>query len=119
MIEVLAARLKKLREQNKAFNKDWTQEYVADKLHVARVTYTAYENGTKQPTLETLINIANLFDVSIDYLLGRSIQKNVNDVDECLKEFTELIQMIPEEKIEESKIKLLAYTQGLTDAYKK
>ncbi|WGT37945.1 helix-turn-helix transcriptional regulator [Lysinibacillus sp. 1 U-2021] len=114
-MDILAARLKKLREENKVSNKDWTQGYVADKLNVARTSYTAYENGTKQPTLETLINIADLFDVSIDYLLGRSVQKNIND--DFVKELIELIQMIPEENINESKIKLLAYTHGLVDAY--
>ncbi|MEK4122006.1 helix-turn-helix domain-containing protein [Lysinibacillus sp. FSL K6-0102] len=114
-MDILAARLKRLREENKASNKDWTQGYVADKLNVARTSYTAYENGTKQPTLETLLNMADLFDVTIDYLLGRSIQKNIND--DFVKELTELIQLIPEEKINESKIKLLAYAQGLVDAY--
>lgn len=116
-MDILATRLKKLREENKASNKDWTQGYVADKLNVARTSYTAYENGTKQPTLETLINMADLFDVTIDYLLGRSIQKNINDVDDYVKEFVDIIETIPENKLEESKIKVLSYTKGLADAY--
>ncbi|MCL1696304.1 helix-turn-helix transcriptional regulator [Lysinibacillus sp. BPa_S21] len=116
-MEVLGARLKKLREENKAFNKEWTQGYVADKLCVARVTYTAYENGTKQPTLETLINIADLFDVSIDYLLGRSIQKGYDDVDSYIDEFVGIIETIPKGKVDESKMKILAYSKGLADAY--
>lgn len=116
-IEVLAARLKKLREQNKAFNKEWTQGYVADKLCVARVTYTAYENGTKQPTLETLISIADIFDVSIDYLLGRSIQKSFDEVDSYINEFVDIIETIPKDRLDESKMKILAYSKGLADAY--
>lgn len=117
-MDILAARLKRLREENKASNKDWTQGYVADKLNVARTSYTAYENGTKQPTLETLINISDLFDVSIDYLLGRNEQKNTMAANECMSELLDIIKAVPEEKIDECKIKLLAYTQGLTDAYK-
>jgi len=118
MVVILAARLKKLREEMKITNKDWTQGFVADKLNVARTSYTAYENGTKQPTLETLINIADFFDVSIDYLLGRNEQKNAIAANECMAELLEIIKAVPEEKIDESKIKLLAYAQGLTDAYK-
>lgn len=87
-------------------------------MNVARTSYTAYENGTKQPTLETLINIADLFDVSIDYLLGRNEQKNTIAVNECMTELLGIIKGVPEEKFDESKIKLLAYAQGLTDAYK-
>ncbi|MFJ3388808.1 helix-turn-helix domain-containing protein [Lysinibacillus sp. NPDC086135] len=117
-MDILAARLKKLREENKVSNKDWTQGYVADKLNVARTSYTAYENGTKQPTLETLINMADLFDVTIDYLLGRNSQRRFEDVNCYVKEFVDIIETIPENKLEESKIKALAYTKGMADAYK-
>lgn len=71
-MSVFSERLKLCRENRKENNSSWTQGYVADKIEVARTTYTAYENGTKSPTLETLNRIADLFGVSIDYLLGRS-----------------------------------------------
>ena len=64
-------RLKLIRENKKMKDPKWTQEYVADAIGVARPTYTAYENGSKQPPLETVNKIADLFGVSVDYLLGR------------------------------------------------
>ncbi|WP_434683176.1 helix-turn-helix domain-containing protein [Bacillus sp. PM5] len=64
-------KLKCLREEKKKEDSAWTQTYVANKLGVARTTYTAYENDTKQPPMETILKIANLFSVSIDFLLGR------------------------------------------------
>ncbi|MCM3488828.1 helix-turn-helix transcriptional regulator [Alkalihalophilus marmarensis] len=64
-------RLKAEREKKKQDNTYWTQQYVADKLGVARSTYTAYERGTKQPSLETLKKIADLLDTTTDFLLGR------------------------------------------------
>lgn len=70
-------RLKSCREKIKKSDSKWTQKYVADKIGVARVTYTAYENGTKMPPFDTINNIAELFGVTTDYLMGRS--ENTSD----------------------------------------
>ena len=45
---------------------------MAEKLDITQPSYIRYENGTSQPTLETLVKIADIFDVSVDYLLGRA-----------------------------------------------
>ncbi|MDO7908472.1 helix-turn-helix domain-containing protein [Paenibacillus sp. JX-17] len=74
-MEIFSKRLKAERERKKSTDSKWTQGYVADVIGVARPTYTAYENGTKQPPLETLNRIADLFDVSLDYLQGRSVSR--------------------------------------------
>lgn len=66
MFFLLADRLKKLREDKKLRQID-----MAKKLGVARTTYAMYEQGNRQPDYETLQKLADLFDVSIDYLLGR------------------------------------------------
>lgn len=67
-----ARRLKECREKKKNENPEWTQKYVAEKIGMARTTYTAYENGTKMPPPDTINNIAILLDVSNDYLMGRT-----------------------------------------------
>ncbi|OAH53860.1 hypothetical protein AWH48_11350 [Domibacillus aminovorans] len=67
---IFAKRLKKLRENRKELDSKFTQGYVAEILGVARTTYTAYENGTKQPPMETVTKIATLFETSVDYLYG-------------------------------------------------
>lgn len=59
----------KLKELRKSHN--MTQAQVADYIHVSRPTYTQYELGKKRPGLETLVEIANLYKVSLDYLVGR------------------------------------------------
>ena len=48
-----------------------TQQYVADYLDLSLNAYQKYEQGTREPSLDTLVRIANLFDVSLDYLLCR------------------------------------------------
>ena len=47
-----------------------TQQEVASKLNITQSTYSGYEAGKYEPGIELLINISNLFQVSIDYLLG-------------------------------------------------
>ena len=48
-----------------------TQRDVAARLGVSQPSYIRYENGTSEPTIENLIKLADLFDVSLDYLCGR------------------------------------------------
>lgn len=71
-MDVFSQRLKKCRESMKKIDSKYTQAFVANEIGVARTTYTAYENGTKIPPIDTLSNIAELFDVSVDFLLGRT-----------------------------------------------
>ncbi|MDV2883794.1 helix-turn-helix transcriptional regulator [Alkalihalophilus pseudofirmus] len=80
-------RLKAQREKKKRNNPQWTQQFVADKLDVARSTYTAYERGTKQPSLETLSKIADILETSTDYLLGREIKEpNTSNISYAAKD---------------------------------
>lgn len=67
-MDTLGARLAYLREK-----KGWTKTYVANKLGIKTVsTYANWEYDTRQPDNEMLVKIADLFDVSLDFLLGRS-----------------------------------------------
>lgn len=59
-------RLRLLRLHN-----DLTQRQVAEALKLERSTYAYYETGKCQPSLDTLLKLADLYDVSTDYLLGR------------------------------------------------
>ena len=64
---MLSIRLKKLRSST-----PYTQAQLADTLGVARTTYAMYEQGKREPDHETLNKIADHFNVSTDYLLGRT-----------------------------------------------
>lgn len=52
--------------------KRFTQSYVADYLHISTSTLSNYENNIHEPDLDTLVKLATLFEVSTDYLLGRT-----------------------------------------------
>lgn len=62
--------LKQLREE-----KGLTQEDMAKFLNVARATYANYETGNREPNYATLQNLSGFFEVTTDYLLGKSILK--------------------------------------------
>jgi len=49
-----------------------TQSELANKLGITRGTYAHYEIGKREPDYETLQKIADFFEVSTDYLLGRT-----------------------------------------------
>ncbi|MBR0287679.1 MAG: helix-turn-helix transcriptional regulator [Selenomonadaceae bacterium] len=63
----LNERLKDLRLKKKV-----TQQNVADALGVTVGNVQKFEYGTARPKLDNVIKIAEYFDVSIDYLVGRS-----------------------------------------------
>lgn len=48
-----------------------TQRQVAAALEISQPSYIRYENGGAEPNIEKLVKLADLFDVSLDYLLGR------------------------------------------------
>ena len=63
--------LKRLREAN-----NLTQQQMADIFGIQRPTYSRYENGERQPDFDLLIEISKHFNVSVDYLLGNTDDKN-------------------------------------------
>lgn len=54
------------------------QKEIADAAHITVRQYQRYETATSQPTLPVLIALAEYFDVSIDYLVGRTDNPAVN-----------------------------------------
>ena len=54
---------------------DYTQEYVASRLNIAREVYRRYEKGTRTIPVDCLIELAKLYDTSTDYLLGLTNKK--------------------------------------------
>lgn len=64
---MLGTRLKYLRTQKKL-----TQKQLAEKINVTHVSISGYESGNRSPDTDTLQRLADFFEVSTDYLLGRS-----------------------------------------------
>lgn len=64
---MLDTRLKELRNEKK-----YTLKYVAEKLNVTIRTICRYEDGTREPSIEMLKTLCDFYDVSADYLIGRT-----------------------------------------------
>lgn len=64
-------RLKLLRTNAKL-----TQQEIASRLGVERSTYVKYERGSSDPPSSTLVRLADMFDVSVDYILGHDASRS-------------------------------------------
>ena len=60
-------RIRELREDN-----DLTQREVAEMLGMSQTGYSKYETGTNDIPIAILIKLADFYNVSVDYLLGRT-----------------------------------------------
>ena len=70
----LADRLKELRK-----DKGLTQKDLGDILGVGKTTISMYENGNSTPNDEIKLKICDYFDISLDYLIGKSSIKNYSE----------------------------------------
>ena len=60
----LANNLKKYRETN-----GYTQDYVSMKLNISRQAYSNYERGKRNPDIDLLVKLANLYDITLNQLI--------------------------------------------------
>lgn len=113
---MLGKRLRYLREKRKL-----SQLELAKKLDMPNQNLSNYERGFRQPDYETLNKIADFFDVTADYLLGRSddpqlTEKEEKEVDKETKELLNLLDNLPEEERKKYIEKFKAYVDISTHA---
>ena len=66
MMSKFASRLKELRKKH-----GLTQKEIAKLIGISQSSYSNWENGNTEPSLENVVRLAKLFGVTTDYLLGR------------------------------------------------
>lgn len=64
-------RIKDLREDN-----DKLQKEIAQVLNITQQQYSLYEKGIREIPVDLLIKLANYYNVSVDYILNRTNNKN-------------------------------------------
>jgi len=77
ILEDITNRLKELR-----LSKNITQKQLAEIINLSYSGYQYIEYGKKQPILSNLIKLANYFEVSLDYLVGRTDDPKLHTLDE-------------------------------------
>lgn len=105
---LLQNRLKELRKEL-----NLTQEEVAKKIGLTKSAYGYYEQGKTVPDAYMLSNLAKIFDVSTDYLLGRTLVRN--HIDTVAAHKANPHEDLPEEAQEQ----LNDYIEFLMNKYKK
>ena len=78
---ILGKRIKSLRKE-----KGLTQEELGKIINVTKVSICCYERESRVPTLETLIALAEVFGVDVDYLLGNDVYAVAKEEIEFIKE---------------------------------
>lgn len=73
VLNIFHERLKYLRKNNNI-----TQKTISNYLGIHINSYQKYEQGTREPNFDALLKIADYFNVSIDYLFGRTDNPEIN-----------------------------------------
>ena len=88
-----------------------TQTEISKNLNIPQTTYSNYENGISEPNIKKLIEIADYYKVSLDYLCEHKTpyQQDLGYLDENDKAIIELCKQLNEI----NKIKAISYISGL------
>lgn len=85
----LSEELRRLRKQNR-----YSQKYVSERIKCSESIISSYETGERVPSLQNLVMLADLYHVSIDYLLGRERPQNELDVQGLSKAEIDALRVI-------------------------
>lgn len=99
--------LKELREQKKLKQKE-----IAEILHIAPSTYGGYELETSEPNINTLIQLADYYDVSLDYLVGREYYNGIGYLSDQQRLAVNKIKQLNDMNL----AKAIAYISGMQTA---
>lgn len=106
-------RLKKLRKDT-----GLTQVDVASKLGISQQAYASWERGVKKPTQDNLVKIAQILNVSVDYLVGNS-QETLGELDNIELLFRMNSKGLTEEEKETFKKELIEFMEERKKAFEK
>lgn len=106
-------RLKDLRKQA-----GLTQVDVAERLGVSQPAYASWERGIKKPTQENLVKIAQVLNVSVDYLVGNS-EERIDELDNIELLFRINSKGLTEEEKEVFKKELIEFMEERKKAFYK
>ncbi|OPH54979.1 hypothetical protein BC351_30120 [Paenibacillus ferrarius] len=89
-----------------------TMKELGSKFNLAESTISGYENGARKPDIEIMEKIADYFEVSVDYLLGRATDQEQSTVGRSLLQGAD---QYTEEELEIAR----AAAQAAVEAYRK
>jgi transcriptional regulator with XRE-family HTH domain len=78
----------------------WTQETLASSLGISRAALSHYEKNRREPDTETLTKVADLFSVTLDYLVGRTNDPH-STLDSDVRQFADGLELSDSELLEQ------------------
>ncbi|MGF7046285.1 transcriptional regulator with XRE-family HTH domain [Paenibacillus sp. DS2015] len=90
----------------------WTQEDLSRSIGITRASLSHYEKNRRKPDFEILSKLADKFDVSIDYLIGRTNHADV-EMDEDVRQFVDDLELSDDKILE--RINLTIDGRSLTE----
>ncbi|WP_422658181.1 helix-turn-helix domain-containing protein [Paenibacillus sp. EC2-1] len=87
-------RIAELREKQ-----GWTQEELASTVGITRAALSHYEKNRRKPDFETLTLLADRFNVSIDYLIGRTKHEKMS-MDTEVRDFVDGLELSDQDLLE-------------------
>lgn len=108
----MSNRIRELRQEKRI-----TQVELSIELGVTQETISGYEHGTHNPSLASLLKMADLFDASMDYIMGMSlIRERANENTKGFDAQRETLLRCYRLLGDKNKACLVAYAQGLLDS---
>lgn len=86
-----------------------SQQEIAQALNITQSAYQKYENGRTEPNIERLKQLANYYNVSIDYLVGRVFQDDFGYLSPEQKDAIKILKQLNELNV----MKATSYMAGL------
>ncbi|MEC0092636.1 helix-turn-helix domain-containing protein [Paenibacillus macquariensis] len=87
-------RIAELRE-----GRQWTQEELSQSIGITRASLSHYEKNRRKPDFEILTKLADVFGVSIDYLIGRTTHSEVV-MDDDVRHFVDDLELSDDKLLE-------------------
>lgn len=121
MNKIFASRIKSLRKEY-----GYTQSEVAEQLQIGQTTIANYENGSRIPDISKLSKLADLYFVSIDYLLGRSEERvlaearnlySSDKIESIYKDYMESLMKLDKDRAKEIIMSLLKMEVSFKEIY--
>ncbi|MGC5326962.1 helix-turn-helix domain-containing protein [Brevibacillus sp. SYSU BS000544] len=112
-------RIRQLRKEHKM-----TQEALAKRLNKAKSTISQYENEINEPDIDTLSQMAQIFNVSIDFISGKSSNRSDHETQDYdytndptvtgeLRELLDILNSLPPDKQVDIIQQALTYAAGI------
>lgn len=101
-------KLQEIREQKGILQKD-----LAQKLNKTRACISSWETSKTEPDLQSLVQIANVLEVSTDYLLGRENELGIVNVETSLSPFQTNLLDVVSRLSRDDQFQVLGFAQAL------